>query len=114
MLAEFALWAANFNDLFDDICKAQLYRGQCLLELGLYADASFCFTRAASPYSFSWKVAEWKTKAEKLKSRLPMNDPRRKVSPDLKVVPEADLLRKKTGLSDCWAEWDRKLDELAE
>lgn len=87
IFAETALCLAEQNKIYTIESKAQLYRGICLLDLGYPAEASWCFTRAASICGFARDVERWKTKAEKMRSALDLDNPRRKIAKEFRTVP---------------------------
>lgn len=86
-LAEQVVSMAEQNNLPALASKAQLYRGLCLYDLGLYADAGRCFTRAASVNWFAREVPRLTALAEKKRRVLPVRNPRRRLSPGFKDVP---------------------------
>jgi hypothetical protein len=92
--AEAALYLAELNELYTVASKAQLFRGMCLLDLGYPAEASWCFTRAASVCWSSRQVADWKEEAEKRRAALERGDPRREMAGDFKTVPERESLER--------------------
>jgi len=92
--AEAALYLAELNELYALASKAQLFRGMCLLDLGYPAEASWCFTRAASVCWSSRQVADWKEEAEKRRAALERGDPRREMAENFKTVPERESLER--------------------
>lgn len=92
--AEAAVYLAELNELYTVASKAQLFRGMCLLDLGYPAEASWCFTRAASVCWSSRQVADWKEEAEKRRAALERGDPRREMAEDFKTVPERESLER--------------------
>ncbi len=62
--AEHALAMAEEAGYLDLATKAQFYRGQCLIILERFKEASDAFTKAATIRDFKNEVAEWKNIAE--------------------------------------------------
>ena len=86
-LAEHVVYIANLNDLPTLLSKAQLYRGLCLFDLGLYADAIRCYVRAASIRWFAREVARVTMIAEERRNALPNGSRGKKLSPDFHEIP---------------------------
>jgi tetratricopeptide (TPR) repeat protein len=86
-LAEKALYIAESQNLQALVSKAQLFRGLCLFDLGLYADASLCFTRAASIHWFSRSVPRLTQMAEERRLALPEGSEGKQRSHGLQTIP---------------------------
>jgi hypothetical protein len=86
-LVEHALFMANLDNLPKLVCKAQLYRGLCLYELGLFADAGACFTRAAHIDWFARQVTELTALAENKRSALPHGSKGKRLTPGFREIP---------------------------
>ena len=63
--ADFALEIAERNGVHYMVCKSQLYRGLCLMELGRWGEASWAFTRSANVRGFGVRLGELKREAER-------------------------------------------------
>lgn len=85
--AEHVVYIANLNNLQTLLAKAQLYRGLCLYDLGLYADALRCYIRAASIRWFAKDVPRLTAMAEKRRDALPKGSRGKHLSPDFKEIP---------------------------
>jgi tetratricopeptide (TPR) repeat protein len=86
-LAEAALVIASRRGLRDLVCKAQLHRGLCLFDLGCYADASFCFTKAASIRWFAKDVTRLTKESEHKRTALPEGAKGKRRSKDFEEIP---------------------------
>lgn len=86
-LAEDALYIADVNSLHALVSKAQLLRGLCLFDLGLYADASWCFTRAASIHWISRSVPALTAMAEEERLALPDGSEGKQRSKNFQTIP---------------------------
>lgn len=86
-LAENVLYIANLNNLQALLSKAQLFRGLCLFDLGLYADASWCFTRAASIHWVSRGVPVLTKMAEEKRLALPEGSEGKQRSKNFQTIP---------------------------
>jgi tetratricopeptide (TPR) repeat protein len=86
-LAEHVVYIANLNDLPTLLGKAQLYRGLCLFDLGLYADAIRCYVRAASIRWFAREVTRMTMIAEERRNALPSGSRGKQLSPDFHEIP---------------------------
>jgi hypothetical protein len=86
-LAENALYMANLNNLQALVAKAQLFRGLCLFDLELYADASWCFTRAASIHWVSRGVPVLTEMAEERRLALPEDTEGKQRSKNFQTIP---------------------------
>lgn len=85
--AERVVYIANLNNLRTLLAKAQLYRGLCLYDLGLYADALRCYIRAASIRWFAKDVPRLTAMAEKRRDALPRGNRGKHLSPDFQEIP---------------------------
>jgi tetratricopeptide (TPR) repeat protein len=85
--AETALGIASRSGLEDLICNAQLHRGLCLFDLGRYADASFCFTKAASIRWFARDVTRLTKESERKRTALPEGAKGKRRSKDFEEIP---------------------------
>ncbi len=86
-LAEHVVYIANLDNLPTLLGKAQLYRGFCLYDLGLYADALRCYVRAASIRWFSRQVNSLTTIAQKKRDALPSGTRGKNLSPGFQEIP---------------------------
>jgi tetratricopeptide (TPR) repeat protein len=86
-LAEHVVYIANLNELPTLLSKAQLYRGLCLFDLGLYADAIRCYVRAASIRWFAREVKRMTMIAEERRNALPIGSRGKHLSPDFHEIP---------------------------
>jgi tetratricopeptide (TPR) repeat protein len=86
-LAENVVYMANLNALPNLLGKAQLYRGLCLFDFGLYADAIRCYVRAANIRWFAREVARMTMIAEKRRNALPSGRRGKHLSPDFHEIP---------------------------
>jgi tetratricopeptide (TPR) repeat protein len=86
-LAEHVVYIANLNNLPTTLAHAQLYRGHCLDDLGLYADALRCYVRAASIKFFARDVPKLTAEVEKKRAALPSGSRGKYPSPDFQEIP---------------------------
>lgn len=86
-LAENALYIADLDNQQALVSKAQLFRGLCLFDLGLYADASWCFTRAASIHWVSRGVPVLTAMAEEKRLALPEGSEGKQRSKNFQTIP---------------------------
>jgi hypothetical protein len=86
-LAEHVVYIANLNELPALLGKAQLYRGLCLFDLGLYADAIRCYVRGASIRWFARKIERMTMIAEERRNALPSGSRGKQLSPDFHEIP---------------------------
>jgi tetratricopeptide (TPR) repeat protein len=97
-LAENALYLAHLNNLQELTSKAQLYRGLCLFDLGLFADAGYCFTQAASIHWFARSVPKWTKLVEQKRVALSDGSEGKRRSPDFQRIP---LTTSASGFGSC-------------
>lgn len=86
-LAEHVVYIANLNNLPTILAKAQLYRGLCLNDFGLYADALRCYVRAASIRWFARDVPRLSAMAGKKMDALPNGSKGKHLSSDFQEIP---------------------------
>ncbi|KAI9743935.1 MAG: hypothetical protein M1818_002669 [Claussenomyces sp. TS43310] len=83
-LAEHAVRAAHDGKLLALLCKAQMYRGLCLVELAAWPEAHWCFVRSANVRFFEGRVGTWTDRAW---TRWCTEAPGRKLDADFENIP---------------------------
>lgn len=86
-LAETALYIANLNELQSLIGKAQFYRGLAFFDMGLYAEAGHCLTRAASVRWFARDIEYLTREAEYKRKKLPPGTKGKVLDPNFQEIP---------------------------
>lgn len=92
-LAEQVVATANLYHLQDLLSKAQLYRGLCLYEMGLYADAKACYIRAANINWFAREVTGLTALAEEKRRALPDGSTGKQLTPTFREIPLLTLAK---------------------